>query len=233
MIQLNIDIRPSVGSEDGHHPVVFTHGWVDDLTVWDGVRRTISDRTTVAWDLRGHGRSETPPPGCYRREDAIDDLAVVVDRVGAPVFLVGHSLGGYLSLAFTLLHPDRVVGLGLVASGPGFRNAEAREQWNRAVDVAASRLGVPAGSEELSRHVDSWVLDELGSITQPAVIVVGEHDRRFAPAVKVLEAKLPVVGSVVVPGAGHSVHRKHPEETAAALRTLFAAGGASGTRADS
>ncbi len=224
MVRLNVDIRPAEQTEGRSRPVVFTHGWVDDLTVWDGVRQVITDRTTVAWDLRGHGRSDVPPPGAYRREQAIADLAGVVGQVEAPVFLVGHSLGGYLSLAFTLLHPERVAGLGLIASGPGFRNAETREKWNRSVDVAAARLGLPQGSEELSRHVDSWVLDELGSIKQPVVVVVGEHDRRFEPAVKVFESKLHVVRSVVVPDAGHSVHRNHPVETAAALQALFTTG---------
>lgn len=225
MVRLNVDIRPASESDDRNLPAVFTHGWVDDLTVWDGVREVLTDRTTVAWDLRGHGRSDVPPPGSYRREDAIADLVDVVGRVQSPVFLVGHSLGGYLSLAFTLLYPERVAGLGLIASGPGFRNAETREQWNRSVDVAAARLGVPEGSEEMSRHVDSWVLDELGSIAQPVVVVVGEHDRRFEPAVKVFESKLRVVRTVVVPDAGHSVHRKRPTETATALQALFTAGG--------
>ena len=39
--------------------------------------------------------------------------------------LVGHSLGGYLSLAHTLDHPDDVAALVLIATGPGFRRAAA------------------------------------------------------------------------------------------------------------
>ena len=201
-------------------PVVLTHGWMDDLTAWDGVRQALADRTTCAWDLRGHGGSEVPPPGDYGRDRALADLDSVLARFDVPVVLAGHSLGGYLSLAFTLLHPDAVAGLVLVASGPGFRNAEARQQWNTAVDDAAARVDIPHGSEEISKHIDSWVIDELSAITQPSVVVVGERDTRFQASMRVFQSKLNVVHSVVVSGAGHSVHRTHPEAVAAAIRQL-------------
>ena len=201
-------------------PVVFTHGWIDNQTVWDGVRVELNDRTTVAWDLRGHGQSESPPPGEYGREFLLADMLDVVQRVDGPVVLAGHSLGGYLSLAFTLLHPELVCGLVLIAAGPGFRNAEAREQWNAAVDASAAKLDIPPGSEESSKHVDSWVIDELESITVPVVVVVGEHDKRFHASVGLFEKKLNVVHSAIVPGAGHSVHRKHPVPVATAIRHL-------------
>ncbi len=205
-------------------PIVFTHGWVDSQTVWDPLREQITDRSTVAWDLRGHGRSEAPPPGQYGRELILADmLSVVAPQVeahGGPVVLAGHSLGGYLSLAFTLLHPELVSGLVLIAAGPGFRKEEAREQWNAAVDASALKLDIPPGSEEVSKHVDSWVIDELETITQPVVAIVGEHDKRFHASVGLFEKKLNVVHTAVVPGAGHSVHRKYPEPVAAAIREL-------------
>ena len=55
-------------------------------------------------------------PGCSRSRRAI---------------LVGHSVGGYLSLRFRLLHPQRVRGLVLVACAPGFRRDDRRQEWNR------------------------------------------------------------------------------------------------------
>ncbi len=201
-------------------PIVFTHGWIDNQTVWDGVRVELGDRTTIAWDLRGHGQSDAPPPGEYGRDLLLADLLTVVQRVDGPVVLAGHSLGGYLSLAFTLQHPDLVAGLVLIAAGPGFRNAEARDQWNAAVDASAAKLDIPPGSEESSKHVDSWVIDELDTITVPVVAVVGEHDKRFHASQRLFEKKLNVVHSAIVPGAGHSVHRKHPGPVAAAIRQL-------------
>ncbi len=217
VIHINVTVTPA---DSALPPIVFTHGWVDDSTVWDGVRQELNDRTTAAWDLRGHGRSDAPPPGQYGRDLVLADLQQVLSRFDEPVVLAGHSLGGYLSLAYTLLHPEQVAGLALIAAGPGFRNVEAREQWNRAVDVSATKLDVPAGSEEISKHTDSWVMDELETITAPTVVIVGENDKRFQPAMKVFEAKLNVVHSAVVDGAGHGVHRKYPVPVAAAIRQL-------------
>jgi pimeloyl-ACP methyl ester carboxylesterase len=145
----------------------------------------------------------------------------VVERVEGPVVLAGHSLGGYLSLAFALQHPELVVGLVLIAAGPGFRNAQAREQWNAAVDASAAKLDIPPGSEETSKHVDSWVIDALETITVPVVAIVGEHDKRFHASQGLFEKKLNVVHAAVVPGAGHSVHRKYPAPVAAAIRHLM------------
>ena len=206
--------------DDGKDPIIFTHGWVDDQTVWDPLREQITDRTTVAWDLRGHGQSEAPGPGQYGRDLLLADMLSVVQAQGGPVVLAGHSLGGYLSLAFTLLHPELVRGLVLIAAGPGFRKEEAREQWNAAVDASAKKLDIPPGSEETSKHVDSWVIDELETITQPVVAIVGEHDKRFQASVGLFEKKLNVIHTAVVPGAGHSVHRKYPEPVAAAIAHL-------------
>ncbi len=217
MVHLNLS---ETRTDPAKSPIVFTHGWLDDHTAWDGVRHEIADRSTYAWDLRGHGGSDAPPPGEYGRDRALADLGSIVARLDPPVVLAGHSLGGYLSLAFTLLHPDAVAGLVLIASGPGFRNAEARQQWNKAVEDAAAKVDIPPGSEEISAHIDSWVIDELATITAPSVVVVGERDKRFQASMRVFEAKLNVVHAVVVPGAGHSVHRTHPEAVAAAIRQL-------------
>ncbi|NNF53189.1 MAG: alpha/beta hydrolase [Acidimicrobiales bacterium] len=217
VVHINVTVTPT---DSVLPPIVFTHGWVDNSTVWNSVRRELGDRTTMAWDLRGHGQSDSPPPGEYGREAVLADLQHVLGQFDKPVVLAGHSLGGYLSLAYTLQHPEQVAGLALIASGPGFRNADAREQWNRAVDLSAAKLDLPAGSEEISKHTDSWVLDELGTITAPTVVIVGENDKRFQPAMKVFEAKLNVIHSAVIGGAGHSVHRKYPGPVAAAIRQL-------------
>ncbi len=203
--------------------VIFTHGWIDDRTAWDGVLRELGDDAhSVAWDLRGHGDSEVPEPGQYTRDHALADMERVVEAAGAPVVLAGHSLGGYLSLAYALRHPDQVRGLVLVAAGPGFRNPDARDQWNESVDASAAKLGVPAGSEFISKHVDSWVIDSLGEISAPAIVLVGEHDKRFQASAAVFEKNMDVRLNQVIADAGHGVHKKKPTDIAAAIRSFLA-----------
>jgi pimeloyl-ACP methyl ester carboxylesterase len=207
----------------GAPTIVFTHGWVDDRTAWDGVLAELGeDAHCVSWDLRGHGESDVPPPGQYTRDHALADLQRIVDAANGPVILAGHSLGGYLSLAYTLLHPDQVRGLVLVAAGPGFRNPDAREQWNDNVDASAAKLDVPEGSEFISKHVDSWVIDSLSDIDVPAIVLVGEYDKRFQASAAVFEKNLDVRANELIADAGHGVHKKKPAEIAAAIRTFLA-----------
>ncbi|WP_139316797.1 MULTISPECIES: alpha/beta fold hydrolase [unclassified Pseudonocardia] len=76
-------------------------------------------------ELRGHQARPAPPPSRrndHGYDDLVGDLSAAVDTVreqlpGAPVLLVGHSLGGHLAAAYAARHPDRVEGLALVASG--------------------------------------------------------------------------------------------------------------------
>lgn len=203
--------------------IVFTHGWIDDRTAWDGVLAELGpDVHSVSWDLRGHGDSDVPPPGQYTRAHALADLHRVVEAAGTPVILAGHSLGGYLSLAYTLQHPDLVRGLVLVAAGPGFRNPDARRQWNESVDASAAKLGVAPGGDMISKHVDSWVIDSLAEITAPAIVLVGEHDKRFQASAAVFAKTMDVRANTVIADAGHGVHKKKPAEIAGAIRTFLA-----------
>ncbi|MEM7337029.1 MAG: alpha/beta hydrolase [Actinomycetota bacterium] len=220
------------GEVDLHHvitgdgqPVVFTHGWLNTGSVWDGtVEHLGSAVRSLRWDLRGHGQSGAADPGSYERVDALADLTRMVDAAGVPAILVGHSLGGYLSLAQAIEQPEQVAGLVLVAAGPGFRNPEAREQWNDSVRaIAAKNDDLPTGVERLSMHVDSLVLDRLGEINVPVATVIGERDTRFLASADVFDKYLDVRHRVVVPDAGHMVHAKQPGVIAEAVRTVLAA----------
>lgn len=215
------DIQLGISEHGAGIPLVFTHGWADKRAVWDGVISALGPEFhSISWDLRGHGDSDVPRAGLYSREHALADLERVVTQAESPVVLIGHSLGGYLSLAYTLFHPDQVRALVLIAAGPGFRKEQARAQWNEAVEGSARKLGVPEGSEELSKHVDSWVIDNLSDITAPALVIVGERDKRFAASAAVFDKKMDVRASVVVPAAGHGVHGKRPEPVANAIATF-------------
>lgn len=216
------DVHLHINEAGAGTPIVFTHGWADDSTAWDGTVAALGDDArSLTYDLRGHGQSDVPPPGNYTRDDAMADLQRVIDRAGAPVVLAGHSYGGYLSLAHTIAKPDQVLGLVLIAAGPGFRKDEARVQWNESVDVAAAKLGVPPGTADISKHTDSWVIDSLSEITAPALVMVGEHDKRFAASAAVFEKYLDVRSSIVVPDAGHSMHKKRGPVVADAIREFL------------
>lgn len=104
---------------------------------------TAAGHRVVLWDYRGHGLSEAPDSrDRYSIEKVEDDLGRVLAAAapGRRAVLAGLSFGGLASLRFALSHPDRVRGLVLLASGPGFKKAEAQARWQAQVERIAVRL---------------------------------------------------------------------------------------------
>jgi pimeloyl-ACP methyl ester carboxylesterase len=199
--------------------VVLSHGIGDSHEIWDRQVEALvaAGYQTVAYDLRGHGASARPDDDAwYSREQAIADLDALVDAgtvAGRPrPVLVGHSLGGYLSLASTILQPGRVRALVLVAAGPGFRDPDARAKWNVSMDRMIVRLGRPAAVARLAHMHDDLVISRLGEIDVPVLLLVGGEDARFLPGVQVLAAKLADARLEVLAGAGHAVHHERADE---------------------
>lgn len=97
--------------------LVLLHGYPLDHHIWDVVAPQL-ERTfdLILPDLRGFGSSttmETP----YTLDDFASDIAGLLDHVGIQTAaIVGHSMGGYVALAFVNRYPQRVRGLGLVSS---------------------------------------------------------------------------------------------------------------------
>lgn len=217
--------RPGLAFDDrGEGPVLFfVHGFLNDAAVWAKVIDELQgDFRCIAVDLPGHGRSQGSGPGSYGRDLVLDDIRAVMDSTGCgPAVMVGHSLGGYLSLAMAIEDPDRVTGLGLVGAGPGFRNPASREKWNDSVRSLVAERDLPEGMEVISMHVDSFVMDRMAEIQVPATVIVGERDKAFMASADVFEKNLNVVARTVVAGAGHMVHVKGVPAVAEALRSAF------------
>jgi pimeloyl-ACP methyl ester carboxylesterase len=96
------------GPEDGQ-PIILSHGWGPNSTVWYYVKRQLSDRfRVIVWDLPGLGKSTKPKNNDYSLEKYARDLEAVVNLVGKPVILLGHSMGGMLTLTFCRLFPEQL-----------------------------------------------------------------------------------------------------------------------------
>lgn len=91
-------------------PLVLVHGGRDQKRSWDRVASTLSEKyRVIAHDLRGHGASDWVSDGDYGVMDHVFDLKSLADHLELDRFtLVGHSLGGNITLRFTGLFPDRI-----------------------------------------------------------------------------------------------------------------------------
>src|SRR5205085_10422218 len=96
----------------------------------------------ISWDLRGHGQTDTPDdPAQYTLDLTVGDIRALLGHLEIERAVIGGlSLGGYVSLAFYLAHPEMVEALVICDSGPGYRNAQAREQWNERAFARAAEL---------------------------------------------------------------------------------------------
>lgn len=90
--------------------LLLVHGGRDHARNWDWVARALrSDWHIVAPDLRGHGDSAWAVGGMYSMPEFVLDISRLLDALGEfPVAIIGHSLGGAISLQYTGVFPERV-----------------------------------------------------------------------------------------------------------------------------
>jgi pimeloyl-ACP methyl ester carboxylesterase len=224
------------GEAGDRPPLLLTHGFGATGRMWEpNLAALAADRQVLTWDLRGHGASDAPER--FDHDDCVGDMAALLDVLGAPRAVVGGmSLGGFLSLALRLRHPERVAALVLVDTGPGFRNDAARDEWNatalrtaaaleeRGLDVlpqtaehatarhANGAAGVARAARGILTQRDGAVLASLPEIAVPALVVVGADDTPFLAAADAMAARIPRAEKVVIEGAGHAANMDRPAE---------------------
>jgi len=219
-------------------PVLLTHGYSSSSHMWAGQVAPLSkDYQLITWDMRGHGKTDYPADlSAYSEAETVADMAAILDAVGAKKAVVGGlSLGGYMSLAFHLAHPDRCLALLIIDTGPGYKSDEPRAGWNvtairRAETFEKNGLPPPgAGGPEtrtaphrnaeglakaargmLTQH-DARVISSLPDIQVPSIVVVGADDKPFLAASDYMAAKIPNARKVVIPDAGHAANIDQPE----------------------
>jgi pimeloyl-ACP methyl ester carboxylesterase len=228
--------------------ILLSHGYGATCRMWDGQVAAFADRyRLVLWDMCGHGQSGDPSdPALYSHALTVGDMAAVLDACGIERAIIGGlSLGGVMSLAFHLAYPDRVRALMLFDTGPGFRNPEARRQWNERAEARARDLeekGLPAsvgGAEtRLGRHrsaqglagaargmltmTDGSLIGSLPQIAVPTLVLIGADDRHFLAAADYMAAKIPGAQKAVIPNAGHAANLDQPEAFNRAVAAFLA-----------
>lgn len=133
--------------------IIFLHGFPFNATAWDPQVQFFKDKmTTIACDLRGHGRAK-PEPGPWMMAHFADDLKKMMDQqqIGKAI-LCGVSMGGYIALHFISQNPDRVQALILSDTQAGADSNEAKDK-RYATILKVQQAGVPEFAKEFAKNV--------------------------------------------------------------------------------
>src|SRR5688500_17256189 len=109
-------------------PVVLLHGYPLNSSIWHTQVQGLSNEfRMITPDVRGHGQSPVPE-GPYEMELMAHDVLDLLDTLNVKrAVIMGHSMGGYVTLAMWRIAAARFMGIGLIGSQPGADSEEGRQ----------------------------------------------------------------------------------------------------------
>jgi pimeloyl-ACP methyl ester carboxylesterase len=161
--------------------IVFLHGFMENKNMWHAFTTQLSDNYhVVTIDLPGHGESESLGPVHEMSAMAMVVREVLRNAEVEKCTLVGHSMGGYVSLAFASLFPEMLQGLVLFHSHAAGDTEEGKINRERAIEVIQnnrqnyissfiSDLFAPANKEVFASEIEK-LIGEANNMTSNAII---------------------------------------------------------------
>ena len=163
---------------DTNSPVVIlVHGHTEDLHTWNNMAKKLVEKfRVIRFDLRRHGLTGPAPDNEYRLESYVSDLSMLIQHLGVDNFvLVGHSMGGRISLKYAIENPESVNGLVLIsASGAPPKEKTAKPM---ALRLMKNSLGRALIRRMWSRKMAKSSLEDM--VFDSSVITDEEIDRMW------------------------------------------------------
>lgn len=153
-------LRYALSVEGKGDPLLMLHGFTGSRENWGELRELLSQRfTTIALDLPGHGRTESPSaPERYRMERCAEDIAAILDGLEFDTAdLMGYSMGGRLALYIALNTQSRFRSLILESASPGLQATDGREARKTSDEALANEIE-RAGIEAFVNHWEALPL---------------------------------------------------------------------------
>ncbi|ACL41204.1 alpha/beta hydrolase fold protein [Pseudarthrobacter chlorophenolicus A6] len=123
--------------------VVLLHGLAGSAREFFPTADALPEYRAILVDLRGHGGSTRVPPG-VARSDYVSDVVTVIERIGAPVVLVGQSMGAHTAMLVAAERPDLVGSLVLLECGAAGEDLDG----HRAIGEYFRSWPTPFGSRD-------------------------------------------------------------------------------------
>jgi pimeloyl-ACP methyl ester carboxylesterase len=186
-------------------PLVLLHGFTESQDIWNYFAKELSEKYTVfTIDLPGHGAS-----GCigevHTMELVAECVKTVLDDAGiSDCVMIGHSMGGYVTLAFADKYPGMLKGFGLFHSSALADSQEAKENRERAIKLIRQNhtsfissfipdLFAPQ-NREICKNEIAELVDTANKMTAASIIAAQEGMKVRPDLTRILaNAKCPVL----------------------------------------
>jgi pimeloyl-ACP methyl ester carboxylesterase len=173
--------------------IVFLHGFAESSNIWtEFIQNCPPYYQLLTPNFPGYGSPDTPPATDYSMEAMAEFVRDELDQAGAQqAILIGHSMGGYVALAFAEKYPARVAGLCLFHSSAQADTDEKKANRDKNISFV-ERHGVVKFMETFIRPLFADAneetmmpyrrrLEEIGAATSSASVLGGMQAMRDRP----------------------------------------------------
>lgn len=235
--------------------IILLHGWGGSASYWRDLmgHLNLAGLQVIAPSYRGHGGSDKPPMG-YTLGGFAKDVLACADSAGARRFvLVGYSMSGKFAQYIAAIHPERVLGLVLIAPVPASEfpvPAHMAKAWcdtQNDREAAFNQILAPftkvpvkreltdlflddfaktarVGLEETLKMCGASLVEKATKIRVPTLVIAGGYDPLLSPDMLKSTVMTQIAGArMVTLPCGHEIPQEIPEQTAA-LTEAFLSG---------
>jgi len=159
-------------------PVVFIHGFCESSSIWKSLSDTLSDKFNIICpDLPGFGHSQLPTND-FSLQDIGDHLVSWLKKKGIrQCIVIGHSLGGYITLEILRQHRDFVKGIGLFNSSAFEDSNEKKEIRNKLIEF----IGIHGLGPFLKTFVPSLFYPKTAKKHQNTISLIEQEGLSIRP----------------------------------------------------
>jgi pimeloyl-ACP methyl ester carboxylesterase len=157
--------------------VVLLHGFGEDGSIWDGISQALCDQyQVIVPDIAGSGLSTMLPEENLSMTDFADSIAAILNKEKIQrCTMIGHSMGGYITLAFAEKHPEMLQAFGLFHSSAYADDEVKKEMRTKAIGFIKERGALVF----LKTSIPSLFADDKKSDAHISLLV--EKSKAFAP----------------------------------------------------
>lgn len=133
-------------------PVVLLHGYLESLAVWEKfAQKLASTNRVIAIDLPGHGNSEIIS-SAHSMQTMAESVNAVLEFLNVQqCFMIGHSMGGYVTMEFLNNFPEKLKGICLFHSTPYADTEEKKTIRNRMIEAIEAGKHVQLAKEHVEK----------------------------------------------------------------------------------